>query len=130
MRAKKDDTSYRRECKLTDGGKSPPDLSEDTKIIMDFIKDEFKHPENEFDSDNVKPRLEDLASERDVWRSKCWQGVLTLEEKRTQHHHEKRQRRHARMAQPRPPDPMYQCPDCNKRCASRIGLYSHRRTHM
>ncbi|KAK4308441.1 hypothetical protein Pmani_019862 [Petrolisthes manimaculis] len=55
--AKKDDTSYRRECKLTGGGKSPPDLSEDTKIIMDFIKEEFKHPENEFDSDNVKRKF-------------------------------------------------------------------------
>ncbi len=88
------------------------------------------HLKNTLKSCGIEPtRLEDLASERDVWRSQCWQGVLALEEKRTQHHHEKRQRRHARMAQPRPPDPMYQCPDCNKRCASRIGLYSHRRTH-
>ncbi|KAK3881385.1 hypothetical protein Pcinc_014161 [Petrolisthes cinctipes] len=52
--AKKENTLYRRECKLTGGGKHPPDVTEDTKIIMDFIKDEFKHPESEFDSNNVR----------------------------------------------------------------------------
>lgn len=54
FRAKKEDTAQRRGCRLTGGGKAPPDPSEDSKIIMDFLKDEFKYPENEFDCDSVR----------------------------------------------------------------------------
>ncbi|KAK4310298.1 hypothetical protein Pmani_018117 [Petrolisthes manimaculis] len=55
--AKKEHTLYNRELRKTDGGDPPPPESEDTKFIMDFIKDEFKVPDNEFDCDSVKPAL-------------------------------------------------------------------------
>lgn len=38
LRAKKEHAVYNREVKVTGGGDAPPDLSEDTKVIMDFIK--------------------------------------------------------------------------------------------
>ncbi|KAK3892659.1 hypothetical protein Pcinc_003452 [Petrolisthes cinctipes] len=55
--AKKEHTIYNRELRKTGGGDPPPPESEDTKFIMDFIKDEFKVPESEFDCDNVKPAI-------------------------------------------------------------------------
>ncbi|KAK3889682.1 hypothetical protein Pcinc_006248 [Petrolisthes cinctipes] len=46
---------------------------------------------------------------------------------------ERRQRRHERvlhrLQRPPPPVPELQCPECGRLCGSRIGLYSHRRTH-
>ncbi|KAK3884662.1 hypothetical protein Pcinc_011076 [Petrolisthes cinctipes] len=55
--AKKEHTIYNRELRNTGGGDPPPPESEDTKFIMDSIKDEFKVPESEFDCDNVKPAI-------------------------------------------------------------------------
>ncbi|KAK3869744.1 hypothetical protein Pcinc_024972 [Petrolisthes cinctipes] len=48
-RAKKEHTMYNRELRKISGGDLSPPKSEDTKVIMDFIKDEFKVPESEFD---------------------------------------------------------------------------------
>ncbi|KAK3890531.1 hypothetical protein Pcinc_005505 [Petrolisthes cinctipes] len=48
---------YNRKLRKTGGGDPPPPESEDTKIIMDFIKYEFKVPQSEFDCDSVKPAI-------------------------------------------------------------------------
>lgn len=74
-------------------------------------------------------QLETLAADRSLWRSCCHEGVQLIEDQRTRQHQERRLRRHARQAAPPPPNPDFTCPVCGRQCASRIGLYSHRRTH-
>ncbi|KAK3871187.1 hypothetical protein Pcinc_023663 [Petrolisthes cinctipes] len=55
--SKNEHTMYNRELRKTGGG-DPPLLNLKTqKSLMDFIKDEFKVPESEFDCDNVKPAI-------------------------------------------------------------------------
>ena len=73
--------------------------------------------------------LEELASCRDLWRSHSTQGVEYMEEQRTQHRAAKRAKRHTRKATPAPPGTPFTCPVCNRNCGSRIGLFSHQRTH-
>ena len=68
--------------------------------------------------------------ERAQWRAELRSGVESFEEKRREHMQDLRIRRHARRNQPRmqlPADNI--CPQCQRRCASRIGLISHLRTH-
>lgn len=80
---------------------------------------------------DIEPKsLEQLANNREDWRRHIHIGVGVLESDRRNHQQEKRARRHARRAEPQhPPAHYYQCGDCGRQCASRIGLYSHRRTH-
>ena len=74
--------------------------------------------------------FENAAADRVGWRSACHQGAAHFEAERTQQRNERRQRRHGRGLQPHPPlAPHIQCPECGRHCGSRIGLYSHRRTH-
>lgn len=74
-------------------------------------------------------QLETLATDRNRWRSVCHEGIQRLEDNRLRSMQEKRERRHAREAAPPPPNPDHTCPSCGRQCASRIRLYSHRRTH-
>ena len=43
--------------------------------------------------------------------------------------HERRPRRHAAALTAAAPDPALLCPTCGRQCRSRIGLFSHQRTH-
>ena len=80
---------------------------------------------------NIKPiDLESAATDRSHWRSVCHNGVLHLEESRTQQRRAQRLRRHHAVPEPsQPPDPSLACPHCDKICGSRIGLHSHVQWH-
>lgn len=92
------------------------------------FKDQAKKTLKNFD---INPdNLEVEAADRDGWRSVCCQGATHFETERTRQRNERRRRRHERGLQPPPTQaPQFQCPECGRRCASRIGLHSHRRTH-
>lgn len=79
---------------------------------------------------------EGAAMDRVNWRKLCHEGSERFEAQRTANLIAKRERRHA--AQLRPiniaplttaPTNVFICPDCQRQCASRIGLHSHRRHH-
>ena len=72
--------------------------------------------------------LEHLAADRDVWRDVCREGLARFEEDRTQWLCERRERRHQAALQQ--PGIDHICPQCGRRCASRIGLLSHTRAHQ
>eukprot|EP00914_Ancora_sagittata_P033857 GHVO01068401.1.p1 GENE.GHVO01068401.1~~GHVO01068401.1.p1 ORF type:complete len:142 (+),score=5.66 GHVO01068401.1:430-855(+) len=70
------------------------------------------------------------------WRKQCHDGCDRFEAQRTANLVAKHAQRHAaqssqlRPAQsPSSPISAHVCPVCQRRCASRIGLYSHRRHH-
>jgi hypothetical protein len=66
------------------------------------------------------------AAHRSLWRSACKTGVATFEEGRLQAARDKRhQRKHGIV----PPDSTFICPTCGRACASRIGLFSHQKSH-
>lgn len=82
----------------------------------------------------IRPEdLETAAADRDLWRQRCHEGTHQLEEDRTARRQQRRLRRNT------PTIPMtasnttttttYTCPTCNRICGSRIGLFSHQRTH-
>lgn len=73
--------------------------------------------------------MEAAAADRSSWRGLCHQGAEAAEENRRKHHLAKRERRKAAMSAPVPSGQVYSCPVCGRQCASRIGLYSHQRTH-
>ena len=78
----------------------------------------------------IKPdSLEDAAVDRSSWRGLCHQGVQLAEENRMAHRLAKGQRRKLAKAAPVPSGQIYTCPVCGKQCKSRIGLYSHQKTH-
>jgi exonuclease III len=79
---------------------------------------------------NIQPgQLEELASERSLWRSLCNDGVESFEEDRHRRMHERRERRHQMRDAPPAHGQMFPCPTCNRQCASRIGLHSHMEAH-
>uniref|UniRef100_A0A803TM72 ribonuclease H n=1 Tax=Anolis carolinensis TaxID=28377 RepID=A0A803TM72_ANOCA len=74
---------------------------------------------------------EALALERSNWRSAVTSSAVEFEEARTEGLREKRAKRKERQANPdrdRLP-PGNRCPHCGRICGSRIGLFSHLRTH-
>ena len=79
---------------------------------------------------SMDPRqLEIVAAERSEWRSLCHQGVQHFETQRTRRRVEQRERRHE-PAGGLPADIAdWTCEECGRRCASRIGLHSHRAAH-
>ncbi|KAL7406484.1 hypothetical protein ABVT39_020201 [Epinephelus coioides] len=78
---------------------------------------------------NTTPNdLESAAANRSLWHSLCHDGVMHLEESRTQQQRIQRQQRRQPHADPvpsQPPDPSLTCPHCGRICGSRIGLHSH-----
>ena len=83
---------------------------------------------------NIPPvYLEPLAEDRQEWRIKSRQGLAHFEEARTRSLQEARERRH-RMATTNVDATIsstdYDCPECGRHCASRIGLHSHMRAHQ
>ncbi|XP_062828422.1 uncharacterized protein LOC134296734 [Anolis carolinensis] len=74
---------------------------------------------------------EALALERSNWRSAVTSSAAEFEEARMEDLREKRAKRKTRQANPdrdRLP-PGNRCPHCGRTCRSRIGLFSHLRTH-
>ena len=69
---------------------------------------------------------ETQALNKAEWRKTCYNSLKCFEERRIG---EKQQRRRARRdaAIDPPPGDDFVCDDCQRRCGSRIGLYSHRR---
>ena len=66
---------------------------------------------------------EEEAADRPRWRATLTRQLKEGEEKLREAWTEKRQRRKEEK------DPTYTCNDCGKLCLSRIGLFSHRKTH-
>jgi hypothetical protein len=69
--------------------------------------------------------LEAMAMNRSKWRSRCKKGVLQFEKDRVSTLEEKRTLRKAGTSH----TTGFMCDICGRLCASRIGLYSHRRVH-
>ena len=70
---------------------------------------------------------EGLARDRDGWRATVKCCVKRIKEQWTQQRAEKRQKRKARLEQPRQTS-AFVCPYCNRDCQARIGLISHTRS--
>ena len=69
---------------------------------------------------------EDVATDRALWRHQCMLGAKTFESNRAAALQEKR----ARRKQSTVSVDSFLCDVCGRSCASRIGLYSHKRTHL
>ena len=80
---------------------------------------------------NIVPdQLENIATDRALWRSTVNEGVSYFEERRTNARVMKRAERHARLQRPPlGPGDGVPCPTCGRRCASEFGLRSHQRSH-
>lgn len=72
---------------------------------------------------------EDLAQDRSQWRDAIRKGVDAAENKLNEATEERHRKRHNRASAPAAP-PGLTCQVCGKQCLSRIGLYSHSRTHI
>ncbi len=75
---------------------------------------------------------EHQARNRPTWRREILSGIETFERRRREKEAAKRQKRKdraAEIAQGEPFPTPYVCHVCGKQCMSRIGLYSHTRTH-
>ena len=80
---------------------------------------------------NITPEdLERLAGDRQEWRTATRQGLAHFEDARTRRLQEARERRHRAATNPVPTNDDHLCPECGRRCASRIGLVSHMRAHQ
>ena len=79
---------------------------------------------------NIRPEdLEVHAAKRTTWRQMCMEGTCRLEEDRTDRRQQKRDRRKAAV-EPTVASDAFTCPTCQRACRSRIGLYSHSKTHL
>ncbi|XP_034071876.1 LOW QUALITY PROTEIN: uncharacterized protein LOC117545945 [Gymnodraco acuticeps] len=77
----------------------------------------------------IRPEaLEDAAADRNTWRQLCRDGTQMLEEERTAIRQERRLRRNTPTVAVATAT-TYTCRTCNRICGSRIGLFSHQRTH-
>ena len=69
---------------------------------------------------------EDLAADRDAWRSTLWKQLQAGEEKIQISAEERRARRKASASEANPAT-SHTCSTCGRECRSQIGLYSHSR---
>jgi len=77
---------------------------------------------------DIEPNeLEDLAADRSGWRSLCKGSVQHFEANRIQYLEAKRSQRKSRSTLN---NTDFQCDVCRRACASRIGLYANRRSHL
>jgi len=72
--------------------------------------------------------LESLTSDRSSWRTLFKKQVSVFEDNRVQSLQDKRAQR--KTGHQPPPDRGFTCDICSRVCASRIGLFSHRHTHI
>ncbi|KAJ8360020.1 hypothetical protein SKAU_G00165450 [Synaphobranchus kaupii] len=73
--------------------------------------------------------LETMASDRTTWRRSCHEGVQLADKKWAEKYVAKKRRRLVTMAAPDTTRQVFVCTVCGRQCASRIGLYSHQRSH-
>ena len=72
--------------------------------------------------------LEAVTSDRTSWRSTVKAGIQLAEDSREAQRKEKSTRRHQRLqSAPEIPQINFTCSKCQRRCLSRIGLFSHSR---
>ena len=92
------------------------------KIYKDVIKSTLK-------SCSIRLNTwEATATNRTLWRHTCHTGLQDFEQKRLQIIKDRRtQRTNGQL--PQGPATTYDCSICGRQCASRIGLYNHRRKH-
>ena len=74
--------------------------------------------------------LESSASDRPLWRQLCHAGLQRFEDERSEARERKRQGRKMLTAAKITTNTTFICPHCNRPCGSRIGLYSHVKTHQ
>lgn len=72
--------------------------------------------------------LENMAADRNTWRRLCLVGTQAMEEERAARRQQRRLRRDTPMV-PSHTNTMYTCLICDRTCGSRIGLFSHQKTH-
>lgn len=80
----------------------------------------------------IRPEdMEDAATDRTIWQKMCRDGVRTLEMERTTRREQKRARRNTAMAATTAITTTitYICSTCIQVFGSRIGLFSHQRSH-
>ena len=78
---------------------------------------------------NISPdQLEELAQDRQNWRSMTNRGLEEFESRRHEWLRERRERRHRTTTGPTGGE--YMCNKCGRPCTSRIGLSSHMRAHQ
>ena len=78
---------------------------------------------------DVKPKeLEETASNRPLWRRTIHNAATNFEKARCQRLTAAREQRH-RAAAATVTTTDFQCPNCSRLCASRLGLQSHMRVH-
>ena len=75
--------------------------------------------------------LEANSVDHSAWRSMCCGDAINFQRSWTDQRELRRARRHRVRDLPHEGDsgPMFQCPDCDCQCCSRIGLHSHMKTH-
>ena len=82
---------------------------------------------------NIPPEnLEELAKDRDDWRTLSRQGLVSFEDERNRCLLEARESRHQAAISTNDPSTSTElaCPECGRVCGSRIGLASHVRAHQ
>ena len=91
-------------------------------------KDQLKQSMKSF---NLNPtKFEEDSLDRTKWRALCFEGLSQFETTRAAERELRRQQRHAApVADPPAGSPQFRCPECGFVSRSRIGLFSHRRTH-
>jgi len=87
---------------------------------------QWQHEANSEMLPHSPEQLEALASDRQIWRDTCDSSLVTflVEYESVAENHCVRCHQPATVT-----FSGYRLPDCNRSCASAIGLYSHRRTH-
>ena len=73
--------------------------------------------------------LESLTADRTSWRALCRQSIGSFEDSRVSHAEIKRRLRKTGHASTSTSSTV-QCDVCRRTCGSRIGLFSHKRTHL
>ena len=74
--------------------------------------------------------LENYSTDRDDWHARCPEGAVRCEENILTRMSQRRERNHQLQNQNTITEEGHDCPICNRRCASRIGLNSHLRAHQ
>jgi len=106
-------------CELEHGTRS---LGGQRKRFKDMLKSNMKA------CDMQPNELESLTSDRSSWRTLFKKQVSVFEDNRVLSLQDKRAQR--KTGHQPPPDRGFTCDICSRLCASRIGLFSHRRTHI
>jgi len=105
-------------CELEHGTRS---LGGQRKRFKDMLKTNMK-------ACDMQPKeLESLTADRSSWRSLFKKQVSVFEDNRVHSLQDKRVLR--KTGHQPPPDHGFTCDICSRVCTSRIGLFSHRRTH-